>query len=318
MTESTIKKITVAAVQMVCEEAETEHNLKHAELLIEQAVKKGAELVLLPELMPSGYMATEAIWDCAETMDGQSVRWLKETAKNHGIYLGFSFLEAGGEDFYNAFVLATPEGGIAGRVRKSPPASIEANFYKAGNDLHMIETKLGRIGVGICYENLLYERICELTKLSVDLVLSPAAAGRAKPFIPGDVRRFEEMLIRGRYLYSDVLGVPSVVANRVGPLETELPGMLPYLKSSFPGLSAITDANGAVLAELGEEEGVIVSEIELNPTKKKNLPPKRYGKMWALPVPWYSFLWPLTQKMGEKEYKRNPRRSSKARSISNT
>jgi len=316
MDEMTTKVIRVAAVQMNCIPGKVDSNLKHAEGLIIEAVQQGAKLVLLPELMPSGYMATEAIWDCAETMDGKSVQWLKKTAKAHAIYLGFSFLEADGEDFFNAFVLANPAGELDGRVRKTPPASIEANFYKAGNEPHVIETEIGRIGVGICYENLLYERICELTKLDVDMVLSPAAAGRAKPFIPGDVRRFEGMLIRGRYLYSDILGVPSVVANRIGPLETELPGMLPYLKTSFPGLSSIIDSNGTVLAELGEEEAVIVSEVEMNPTQKKKTTPKRHGKLWAIPVPWYAFLWPLTQKTGEKEYKRNPRRPLKAISIS--
>jgi len=316
MSEITTKTIRVAAVQMDCIPTEVDNNLKHAEELILEAVQQGANLVLLPELMPSGYMATEAIWDYAETMDGKSVQWLKDTAKTHAIYLGFSFLEADGEDFFNAFVLANPAGELDGRVRKTPPASIEANFYKAGNEPHVIETEIGRIGVGICYENLLYERICELTELDVDLVLSPAAAGRAKPFISGDVRRFEEMLIRGRNLYSDVLEVSCVVANRIGPLETELPGMLPYLKSSFPGLSSIIDANGTVLAELGEEDAVIVSEIKMSQSQKKRVTPKRYGKLWAIPVPWYAFLWPLTQKMGEKEYKRNPRRPLKALAIS--
>lgn len=316
MSEPEIKRIRVAAIQMVCEEAKIAHNLEHAAKLLEQAVEKGAELLLLPELMPGGYMLTEAIWDAAETMEGRSVDWLKEKAKEHGIHVGFSFLEADGEDFYNTFVLATPKGEIAGRVRKNPAASIEAHFYKAGSDRHVIETELGRIGVGICYENLLYDRICELMESSVDLVLSPSAAGMPKPLIPGDVRRFEEMLIRWRYLYGDVLGVPNVMANRVGPLETELPGMLPYLKSTFPGLSAITNADGEVLAELGGDEGVIVADIELNPAKKRALPPKCYGSMWALPVPWYAFIWPLTQKSGEKGYEGNPRRSSKARAMS--
>ncbi len=316
MYDSNIKKLRVAAIQMICEEGQTERNLKHAEVLIEEAVKKGAKLVLLPELMPSGYIATEAIWDCAETMDGKSVSWLKATAKKHGIYLGFTFLEAEGDDFYNAFALATSNGEIAGRVRKSPPASIEANFYKEGNDLHVIETELGRFGVSICYENLLYDQICELANLSVDLVLSPSAAGRPKAIMPGDVARFENMLKKWRSLYSDILGVPNVTTNRVGPLETELPGMLPYLKSSFPGLSSITDADGIILAELGDNEGVIVEDIELNPTKKKNITPKCHGSMWAMPVPWYSFIWPITQKTGERKYRNNPRRPIKARSKS--
>lgn len=122
------KTIKVAAVQMNCDPGKVDRNLAHAEKLVGDAVEKGAKLVLLPELMPSGYMATEEIWGSAETIDGNSVKWLLSTAKRFGIYLGFSFLEAEGEDFYNSFVLSSPEGKLLGRVRKSPPASIEAYF----------------------------------------------------------------------------------------------------------------------------------------------------------------------------------------------
>jgi len=310
------RKLRVAAVQMNCIPGEVDANLKRAEEMVLETVEQGAELVLLPELMPSGYFATEEIWDFAETIQGESVTWLKRLAKQHGIYLGFSFMEAEGEDFYNSFVLASPKGEIDGRVRKNPPASIEAHFYKGGDDLHVIETNIGRFGVSICYENLLYDNICELDSLSVDMVLSPFAAGRPKPFIPGDIRRYEDMLKNVHFLHAETLGVPNVMANRIGPLETELPGWLPYLKSSFPGLSAITDSDGTIMAELDEQEAVIVANVTLDPARKKKDKTVRHGKIWALPVPWYAFLWPMTQKPGEKEYPKNPRRKKKAITIS--
>jgi len=309
------KKMRVAAVQMNCIPGMVQKNIDHAEELIKQAVEKGADLVLLPELMPSGYMATEEIWKYAETIDGSSVKWLLTTAERFNIYLGFSFLEVEKEDFYNSFVLAGPQGTLLGRVRKNPPASIEAYFYKAGNDSHVIETEIGRVGVGICYENLLYDQMCFLYQENIDLLLSPAAAGRPKPFIPGDIRRFEKMLINGRAIISQTLGVPVVTANRVGPLETDLPGKLPYLKSSFPGLSSIVEADGTVKASMDEEEGVIVADINIGERKSHKRKPEKYGKMWGIPVPWYAFIWPLTQKMGEKSYATNPRRKERALSI---
>lgn len=310
-----VRHLKVAAVQMRCEPGEREQNLRRGAELIAQAAGQGAELVLLPELMPGGYGLTEAVWDSAEAMQGHAVNWLKSQAKSHAIHVGFSFLEADGDDFYNSFILATPSGEIAGRVRKNPPASVEAYFYRAGNDPHVIDTELGRIGVSICYENLLYERICELSKLSVDLVLSPSAAGRPKRFIPGDDRRFDQMLKRIRGLYSNALGVPNIFANRTGPLETTLPSIYPSIKSRFPGLSAITDADGTVLAELDDEEGAIIAEVILDPGQRKSGRPQRYGSIWSLPVPWYAFSWPMSQKSGEKAYAANPRRLEKARSI---
>lgn len=313
MTKQTLR---VSAIQMNCAPGQVRQNLRHAQKWIVEAAQQGAQLVLLPELMTTGYMTTEAIWNCAETIDGASVEWLRTTAQRHGIYLGFTFLEAEGEDSYNAFVLANPNGRLAGRVRKNPPASIEAYFYKAGSDRHVIETDLGRIGIGICYENLLYTQMCFLHDAQVDLVLWPSAAGRPKPFIPGDIRRFDRMLRNSRAAFAHALGVPVVMANRTGLLETELPAHFPYLKSSFPGLSFIADFDGTVKGELGDEEGVIVADVVLDKRNRPERKPKKYGSMWAIPVPWYAFVWPLTQRMGENDYAKNPRRKERAMEIS--
>lgn len=116
-------------------------------------------------------------------------------------------------------------------------------------------------------------------------MLSPMAAGRPKPFIPGDVKRFEKMLINGRAVFAKTLGVPVVMANRVGPLETDLPGNLPYLKSSFPGLSSIVDYDGSVKAELTYEEGMLVADVHLGHNAERKSKPKRYGRIWGIPVP---------------------------------
>ncbi len=118
--------------------------------------------------------------------------------------------------------------------------------------------------------------MCFLFNEKVDFVLSPAAAGNPKPFIPGDVKRFEKMILNSRSVFAKTLGVPVVMANRVGILETELPGKLPYLKTNFPVLSSIVDSDGTVKAELKGEEGIIVSDIciETNdrPTSKPAIP----------------------------------------------
>lgn len=308
--------LRVCAIQMNCRPGEVAENLAHAESMITGAVRQGAKLVLLPELMPGGYRLTEEIWDSAETIKGRSVEWLLDTAKRFSLYLGFSFLEAEKQDFYNSFVLANPEGQLLGRVRKNPPASVEAYFYKAGSDSHIINTELGRIGVGICYENILYDQMCFLVENNVDLVLWPSAAGRPRPFIPGDLKRFDKMLLNSRAVFAKNLAVPVIMANRVGPLHTPLPGNLPYLKSRFPGLSSIVDSDGSVKAELGAEEGVIVADVEVGHGNRPNSDPRRYGKIWGIPVPWYAFIWPLSQKWGEKSYVENPRRKQRALSIS--
>jgi predicted amidohydrolase len=117
------RNLTVAAIQIHCDPLRTKENLAHAETYIEQATAQGAELVLLPELMPGGYVLTEDIWNTAEKATGPSVVWLKQTAHRFGIFLGMSYAEADGTDFFNRFVLATPKCNLLRRLSQGivPP-----------------------------------------------------------------------------------------------------------------------------------------------------------------------------------------------------
>jgi len=122
------RSIRAAAVQMICKNGAKKENLANATAFVNEAAEKGAQLILLPEFMPSGYKYTTEIWDSAETKEGPTVWWLKETAKRLGVFLGTSFLEAEGEHFFNTFALAENNGQIAGWVRKATPAAFEAYF----------------------------------------------------------------------------------------------------------------------------------------------------------------------------------------------
>ncbi len=304
--------LRMGVVQIDCKVGDVPGNLAHAGELVAEAVRQGAQVVLLPELMPSGYTLTEAIWDCAERFHGPTVSWLTQTARQHNIFLGTTFLEVEGEDFYNTFALATPSGKVAGRVRKNPPASLEAYFYRAGSGSHVLETDLGRIGVGICIENLLYDHLLDLQRESVDLVLQPMAAGRLKPMKPGDTELFDSMVKRGAPFYARALGVPVAMADRTGPFCTPLPADFGEMVSTFPGYSQIVDADGTVKGRMGCEEGVLVAEVTLDPRYRKEKKLRCYDKMWAIPVPWFAFTFPETQHMGEKAYAENPRRREQA------
>jgi len=306
------RHLKIAVIQMDSEVGNVCANLEDAGELINVAARQGAQIVLTPELMPCGYTLTEAIWNYAEPFDGRTVTWLTRLAKQLNIFLGTSFLEACGEDFYNTFALAAPDGSIAGRVRKNPPASLEAYFYRGGNDPHVIETALGRIGVGICFENLLYEHLQEMQQASVDLVLQPTAAGRLKPIKAGDIERFDSMIQRCAPYHARALGVPVALSDRIGPINTQLPGGFGDFDSNFPGYSQIVDSDGVVKARMKAEEGAIIAEVVLSPERKRAKRPRCYGGMWAFPMPWFAYIWPETQQMGEKDYAENPRRRQAA------
>ena len=267
------KSLCVAAVQLACKLGDAFGNMRRATGLIEEAAHKGAKLVLLPELMPGGYTLTEQIWDTAEPFDGPTTRWLADLCRRLGIYVGTTFLEAEGEDFFNTFVLVDPQGQVAGRVRKNPPASFEAYYFRAGSDRHWFDTPLGRIGVGICFENALYERYSELHSGRIDLYLRPfsGASFEAKfPVRQRDADVLNAALRDGTAETARLMGIPVVMSNKVGRLITTLPAGFPPQDIEFPGFTAIADSDGALLGQLGPgREGVVVGVVSLDPERKQ-------------------------------------------------
>lgn len=89
-----------------------------------------------------------------------------------GIWLGAGLVETDGRDFFNVFILCGPDGNIAGTARKD---NAEAFCFKRGLGIHVIETTIGRIGVGICADNHFASLIALLQAEAVDLILMPHA-----------------------------------------------------------------------------------------------------------------------------------------------
>ena len=66
-----------------------------------------------------------------------------------------------------------------------------------------------------------------------------------------------------------LIGVPVVMGNKCGRWQRPMPG-IPFWKqdSRFPGLSTIVDSDGTVIAQLGDEEAIIVGDVRLDPSPK--------------------------------------------------
>lgn len=313
------RTLRVAAVQMECRNGSIEANLEHATGLIDHAAQRGAELILLPEFMPTGYIFTKDIWDTGEPRDGPTTNWLRENSRRLGVWLATSFLEADKEHFFNTFVLATPDGREAGRVRKQTPAGPEAYFFKGDTGPHVIDTELGKVGVGICYENHQAFILRLMHQQSVDLMLMPHSAPTPSQslFFPRKyIEMYHDMLRELASRYARALGVPAVMVNKCGQLRTPMP-RLPFWKwdSSFPGLSSIADSDGTVKAQLRDEEAVIVEDVLLDPSRKIHAPPKCYGRWsWKAPRLWNMVR--VIEAMGALEYSLSRSRKKRARQIS--
>jgi predicted amidohydrolase len=116
--------------------------------------------------------AEPAVWEAAEARGGQTDRWLAATARRLGIHLGVGAAESDGTDFFNVFTLAAPDGQIAGRAYK---ANAEASVFRRGRTAHLIDTRAGRTGVGICADNQFAATLRIMYEQRADLILMPHA-----------------------------------------------------------------------------------------------------------------------------------------------
>ena len=316
--EEKARTLRVGAVQMRSENGDIAGNLSRALQLLEEAARQGAQLVLLPEFLPTGYVFHPIIWDAAEPARGQTAQWLSEHCRRLGIHAGTSFLEAEGEDFYNTFVLTGPDGNELGRVRKQTPAAAEAFYTRGEAGPHVIPTSLGRIGVGICFENQLAYIPRLLHENRADILLMPHSAPSPRlPLLENvSARQWEKLLAATPGDLARALGIPTVFVNKCGLWHSPVP-FLPLFpqRSRFPGRSAVVDAEGRTVNSLGEEPGVMVADVVLDPARKNPHPPKAHGR-WSLPGRRHLAWFFARQAVGAAWYDRSEIRREKARCIS--
>ncbi|TVR39058.1 MAG: hypothetical protein EA388_00010 [Nitriliruptor sp.] len=153
----------------------------------------------------------------------------------------------------------------------------------------MIETGFGPVGVGICADNHVSEFPSVLHRHDVALVLMPHASPMpyrtSRVVSEADIAGIVEKTLAVPGLYADLLGIPVVFVNAVGPM-SPMTGLLGRLMTpeSFRlrGFSRLVDPDGTVRGELGEEEGVVTAGVTMDPSQKRfRTPPDHDG--WVHP-----------------------------------
>ena len=311
-------ELRVAAIQIDAIEGDPAQNRQRATGLILEAALAGAQLVLLPEVALSGYLLSTELWAAAEPGDGATVQWLQQLSHALGIWLGTSFIEADGPDFFNTFVLTDPDGTIAGKVRKQWLAGHETLLTRGEPNAHIIETAIGTIGVAICYEATLCRAIRQLQEAHADLVLLPTADPVPAQYASDPPAAWDHNLADTTRIFAAGLGVPAVLANQGGQWHTALPGWLPAQHSIYRGQSTIAAAGGTVLATCDQQETLIVADVLLDPALKTTDPPACYG-IYNKPMPPASTLYQaLTGTIGTLWYSCSRERRDQACAISGT
>jgi hypothetical protein len=146
------KNLTLAAIRMDAAPTPTPSRLERAEKLVASAAAQGAQIAVLPEVFNTGYEYHNRNYSLAEPIDGQTVSWMKSSAREHNLYLAGTLLLREADGIYNAMLLVSPEG-RTWRYDKSYPWCWERAYFRPRqHPIAPAETDLGKIGMQICWD----------------------------------------------------------------------------------------------------------------------------------------------------------------------
>lgn len=273
-----MRNVTIGAVQMKCS-ADREENIEKAVKMAEQAAEAGANVILLPELFERPYFCQERCYeyyDYAETVtENLAVKRFTEVAKNLSAVIPVSFYERDGNCLYNSAAVIDADGSLLGVYRKThiPDDHYyqEKFYFSPGNTGFKVwQTKFGRVGIGICWDQWFPETARCLALNGAEMLLYPTAIG-SEPILGCDSMEHWRRAMQG---HSAANVMPVAAANRIG-IESVTPSSENGGQSSslcFYGSSFITDNTGALVASAGrDEETVLTFSFDLDESAKDRL-----------------------------------------------
>ncbi|WP_314915827.1 nitrilase family protein [Pseudomonas helleri] len=147
--------VTVACCQVAPKIGDLAYNRTLTERVIRQAASVGAQIVVLPELVQSGYLfhdRSEAL-SLSEPSDGPAINLWKALAKELNILIVAGFCERLGADQLANSAAMIDAQGLRAVYRKAHLWDEENAIFSAGNaPPPVVETAFGRISMMICYD----------------------------------------------------------------------------------------------------------------------------------------------------------------------
>ena len=265
---NTENNLTIALVQMSCG-AVPQENLGSAVVKVEEAARRGAKVVCLPELFRSRYFCqTEdaALFDLAESIPGPSTEALGKVAGQLNVVLIVPVFERRTAGIYhNSVVVVDSDGSIAGLYRKmhipDDPAYYEKFYFTPGDKgFQAIPTSAGKIGILICWDQW-YPEAARLTTLQgAEMLFYPTAIGwhPSEKAQEGESQRSAWQTMQRSHAIAN--GVFVATVNRVGHEKSDVEGD----GIEFWGSSFVCDPFGTVLAEASiDKEEILLAEVNV-------------------------------------------------------
>ena len=262
------RPVTVAATQFACS-WDLDANLARADAMVREAAARGAQVILLQELFETPYFCIEQDsrhLALATTLEeNRAVAHFSRVAGELGVVLPVSFFERAGNAYFNTMAMIDADGLVLGVYRKAHipngPGYQEKTYFSPGDTgFRVWDTRYGRIGVGICWDQWFPECARVMALQGAELLLYPTAIGtEPPPALPVNSRDHWQRTQQG---HAAANLVPLIASNRHG-LERSLqdPQGL-YIR--FYGSSFIADPLGAKVAEAGEgEDALLLASFDL-------------------------------------------------------
>ena len=248
-----MRNVTVAAIQMSIPET-PEKSVEKAEKLVRKAAAEGANVILLPELFENWYFCQERRYDSYKLAlpleENPAVRRFQTVAKELSLVLPISFYEQDGNVLYNSVAMIDADGSVMGVYRKTHIPDdhfYQEKFYFTPGDtgFKVWDTRFGKIGVGICWDQWFPEAARCMALDGAELLFYPTAIG-SEPVLECDSMPHWQRCMQG---HAAANLVPVIAANRIGT-ETVTPDSENQQQSSsltFYGSSFIADNTGALV-----------------------------------------------------------------------
>jgi len=168
------KKVNVAAIQMYIEPNEIDANLKNAEFLINKLFReRKCDLVVFPEDCITGPIPYRL--DLVQNESSDSITFFQNLAVKYNTYIVCgSFIEKIKDKYFNTSLLIDNKGKIILKYQKNNLWIPERKYLTPGNNVKVIKTPIGIIGIIICWDLAYPEISRKLSKLGVDIICCPS------------------------------------------------------------------------------------------------------------------------------------------------
>src|SRR3977135_956716 len=265
-------KFTVGLIQMSCS-LDPRENFAKAEARIQEAAKRGAQIICLQELFRSQYFCREEnadLFELAEAIPGPSTEALSKLARSlKVVIIGSLFERRAAGIYHNTAVVIDAGGALLGKYRKmhipDDPLYYE-KFYFTPGDLGFpnFDTRFGRIGVLVCWDQW-YPEGARLSSLrGANILFYPTAIGwhPSEKAEHGAAQLDAWRTVQRAHAIANGIYVAAV--NRVG---FEGP---PDPRLEFWGSSLVGDPVGKVIAE-GSASAKEILVVECDPHKAEEV-----------------------------------------------